>query len=400
VRLRDLMSEALAGLLQRPAQALVTIIGTAVGIGTLVATVGIARTAGNQIVTEVSALAPTDIRVDIKSSTDPTIDVTVPWETAMTVAKIRGVAQSGALAELTHGAQVRTAPVATNQALAADVRVFAASPGLLAAVRATLLTGRDFDMGNVTRADAVVLVGAAAASRLGLRAGSSSEAIFVGDIPLLVMGVFDTTSVAPELSASVLVPYGFAEKYLGVKAPARMHISTDVGATEVVARQLGVALFPRDPQAIAVVHGPQPTRVTGRIANEIDILFILLGSLSLLVACFGIANTALVMVMERTAEIGLRRALGIPPRDIGTTFLLESVLLGGVGGVAGASAGLVTTVLVAAVRDWTPILDPWLPPTAVVVGIVVGLLAGSFAAAKAMRIEPIAALIGARGANR
>jgi putative ABC transport system permease protein len=107
---------------------------------------------------------------------------------------------------------------------------------------------------------------------------------------------------------------------------------------------------------------------------------------------------SLVEVMERTAEIGLRRALGFTPRDIGTTFLLESGILGAVGGVTGASAGLATIVLVSALRDWTPVLDIWLAPAAVAVGILVGLVAGSYPATKAMRTEPVTALNGARTA--
>jgi ABC-type lipoprotein release transport system permease subunit len=397
MRLRDLLSEALAGLLQRPAQAAVTIIGTAVGIGTLIATVGIARTAGNQIVTEVGALAPTDIRVDIKESADPTIDVAVGWEAVAAVRSITGVAESGAMAEVTGAPRVRMAPVASYDAMAADVRVVAASSGLLRAVGATLLAGRDFDQGHAARADAVALVGSAAASRMGLRAGSSEEAIFLDDMPLVVMGVFDTTSTAPELSTAVLVPWGLAASQFGVAGPSRLYVSAEPGATEVVSRQIGLALFPRDPDAISVVHGPLPTRLRGRVAGEVNILFLLLGSLSLLVACFGIASTALVTVMERTTEIGLRRALGISARDIGVMYLLEAGMSGAVGGLVGASGGLVVTVSVSAARDWTPVLDPWLAPAAVVLGVLVGLVAGSIAAVKAMRMEPIAALHGARG---
>lgn len=397
MNLRDLGSEALAGLLQRPTQAVVTILGTAVGIGTLVATIGIAQTAGNQLVTEVSTLAPTDIAADVASSTDPTIDISVSWERATAVSRIEGVAADGALAEVLGGPPVRTLPVATSDTLAADVRVFAASPGLLRAVGADLVAGRDFDHGHVVRADAVALVGSAAASRLGLRAGASSEAIFIGDVPLAVIGLFDSARAAPELLTGVIVPSGFAREQLGVTGPTRVHVSTEVGATEVVAGQIGLALFPRDPGAISVAHGPQPTRLTNRIATEVNVLFVLLGSLSLLVACFGIANTSLVTVMERIPEIGLRRALGIAPRDIGAVFLLEAALLGAVGGMVGSSGGLVTTVLVAAVRDWTPVMNPLLPPLAVLAGMLTGLLAGAYPAVKAMRTEPIAALAASPG---
>lgn len=120
--------------------------------------------------------------------------------------------------------------------------------------------------------------------------------------------------------------------------------------------------------------------------------FLLVGALSLLVASFGIANTSLVTVMERRPEIGLRRALGIRRRDIGAIFLAEAAALGALGGTMGASGGSVTTVIIAAVRDWTPVLDPWLPVAATVVGMLVGVAADLYPAARAMTTEPVAAL--------
>jgi putative ABC transport system permease protein len=263
------------------------------------------------------------------------------------------------MSESAGGLHVRTAPVRSNEALVPDVRIFAATEDLVTAVGADLVAGRYFDHGHSSRGDAVALVGAAAASRLGLREGASAsaEAIFVDDIPLVVIGVFENSEAAPELLTGVVVPWGFADKHLDVGGPTRFHVSTEVGATEVVAQQIGLALFPRDPLAISVAHGPQPTRLASQVTADVDFMFLLTGALVLLVASFGIANTSLVTVMERIPEIGLRRALGIAPRDIGATFLLESSILGGVGGVSGASAWVVITVVVSAVRDWTPVLD-------------------------------------------
>ncbi len=65
----------------------------------------------------------------------------------------------------------------------------------------------------------------------------------------------------------------------------------------------------------------------------------------------------LVTVMERTGEIGLRRALGARRRHIAGQILCESAAMGAVGGIVGASAGIITVVVVSAARDWTPVLD-------------------------------------------
>ncbi|HRE03377.1 MAG TPA: FtsX-like permease family protein, partial [Ilumatobacteraceae bacterium] len=103
----------------------------------------------------------------------------------------------------------------------------------------------------------------------------------------------------------------------------------------------------------------EPTRQRDAVASDVNVLFILLGLISLVVGAIGIANVTLVTVMERTGEIGLRRALGARRRHIAGQILCESAAMGLVGGIVGASAGIVVVVAVSAQRQWTPLLDPW-----------------------------------------
>ncbi len=121
-------------------------------------------------------------------------------------------------------------------------------------------------------------------------------------------------------------------------------------------------------------------------------LFLVLGGVSLLVGAIGIANVTLVSVLDRTGEIGLRRALGAGRLHVATQFLFESAALGAFAGLLGTSFGILTIVAVSANREWTPVLDAWLPFAAPALGAVVGLIAGSYPAWKASATEPIAAL--------
>ena len=142
------------------------------------------------------------------------------------------------------------------------------------------------------------------------------------------------------------------------------------------------------------VEHPTPGRALWAlgIQSDLDLLFLMLGGVSLLVGAIGIANVTLVSVMERTGEIGLRRAMGATRRHIATQFLLESATMGAVGGVLGASAGMLVVVGVAFYQTWTPVIGPWIPLLAPVVGGATGLLAGLYPALRAAGLEPVEAL--------
>lgn len=390
MRTADLASEAVAGLLARPGRAALTVLGTVLGIGALVATLGISKTAGNQIVGRFDALAATQVELepaagDMGAGTGA-VDV-IPFDAEARLRRLNGVVAAGTLSDVDlDGALVRSA----QQELAVAVR--AASPGIFDALQATMATGRAFDEGHSARADRVVVLGPGAAERLGVTRVDDQPAIWIGDELWSVIGILDDARRHPEVLNAILVPDGAARAHFDLVAPESVVVDTEIGAARLIARQAPIALSPNDPDLLRAATAGEPRRVRGAVEDDVNSLFLVLGGVSLLVGAVGIANVTLVSVLERVGEIGLRRALGAARRHIATQFLAESTTLGLVGGVIGASAGVLVVVGVSAARTWTPVLDPSTSLVAPLVGGAVGLVAGLYPSLRAASLEPVDAL--------
>jgi putative ABC transport system permease protein len=133
----------------------------------------------------------------------------------------------------------------------------------------------------------------------------------------------------------------------------------------------------------------EQSRQTQRIFN------IVMGSIagiSLLVGGIGIMNIMLASVLERTREIGVRRAIGATRRDIRSQFVIESFAISFLGGVAGIIIGIVLARIVAAYAGWPTVITFWSLVLSTGVSITVGLVSGIYPAARAAELNPVEAL--------
>lgn len=395
---QDLLVEVSHGIGGHTGRLVMTTMGTVLGIASLVVTIGFAQTAAGQIARQFDAISATQVQVTPGKTGsmfgNGKAKTSLPWDSPERVERLVGVEKAGLVGPVkVDGLRITSVPVNDpSAAQGSGPAVLAASPGLLESVRGKVVTGRFFDSGHDSRADRVVVLGSRAAKELGVNRIDRQPAIFIGERAYTVIGIVNGMERRPDMLDSVILPTGTARSDFGFRSAEELHIRIAVGAGGVVGKQAPIALDPNAPDNFEVVAPRPGSDLQESVQADVNIVFLILGLIALLAGGLGIANVTLLSVSERVGEIGLRRALGATRREIRAQFIVESVVIGLLGGLIGAALGVFAVVAVSVIQQWTPIIDLPMVLGCAVLGALVGLAAGAYPAAKASKIEPISAL--------
>jgi putative ABC transport system permease protein len=405
---RDAASEAVAGIVQRPGRSALTMLGTILGVGAFVAVLGLTATGAGQISHQFTVLEDTTVTVEDNGpannvappDTNPPIGF--PADADQIADHIDGVTAAGVWWPVSLPSDTSfTASLALGATASQTVNLLAASPGAVAAMGLSMVAGSPLSTYENDTSQHVAMIDATTAATLGISAARlpAHPAVFVNGIAYTVVGIYSNARRVVTNQSAMLIPentaladYGNPEPGIGDQNEAQMVVATRVGAAQAVGRQIAAAELPTDPGRLVVTSPPSPQNLQSQVSGDLAGLFLILALISLLIGAVGIANTTLVAVLERTGEIGLRRAMGARPRHIAAQFLAESTTLGTLGGLIGTCIGVAVVVIFAAAKDWTAVLNPAYTLPAPLIGSVVGLLAGAYPALRAARTSPLAAL--------
>jgi putative ABC transport system permease protein len=410
LRPRDVLRVGAVGLRTRPLRAFLSALGIAIGIAAMVSVVGISSSSRAEVDRMLAALGTNLLTVE-PGQTFFGDDAQLPEESVSMIGRIGPVSSVSATGRVPDTAAYRSDRIPAPETNGLSVR--AASLDLLPVVGGELATGTWLNA--ATAEYPAVVLGSAAADRLGIRrpwasstgdgssaggssagasaAGGGSVVVRVGNREFAVVGVLKPVPLAPELDSSVLVGWPAAERYLGFDGhPTTVYTRSADQHVEGVRAVLPATANPGAPNEVQVSRPSDALAAQEATDSAFTGLLLGLGAVALLVGGVGVANTMVISVLERRAEIGLRRSLGARRGQVRTQFLAESLLLSALGGAGGVLLGIGVTAAYAGLQGWPAVVPAWATLGGVGATLVIGGLAGLYPAIRAARLAPTEAL--------
>lgn len=390
-RLRDIVRESSLSVVRNTGRSLMTAIGTVLGTATFVATLGLSSTMSQLVSDSFDIRRATEVRVvpEESAGTDRN-DSGQDWHQPDRLSQLRAL--NGVVAA---GRRVQLGELSVSRITGGELspmKVLGADPDALTVMRPKLVTGRLPDAFHEQSASAVALLPRPLANQLHIQ--RIGVAIFIADHPFLVAGIFDDVQRRPEAMLSIVIPASVADMFAarGGNIERDVVIETTPGAAQLIADQAPLALSPEAPAALRAIAPPDPRTLRREIEGNVAQSSLVLSIIALIIGSVSIANAAMSAVATRTPEIGLRRAIGGRALHIFVQLLGEATVIGGIGGIVGAGAGIVIISSVAIANGWVPVLDLRLALLTIGISMGSGTLAGLWPAIRAMRITPVAAL--------
>ncbi|GAA1281184.1 ABC transporter permease [Planotetraspora silvatica] len=384
VRAADLLATGTLGLRTRRLRAVLSGLGIAIGIAAIVAVAGVTRSSQAALLAQIDRLG-TNLLTVSSGTGFAGGERELPAEATRMLRRVDGVLAVAPTAQLPTENVYRNQLVPAGQTGGLAVR--AADESLPATLDGHLGQGRFLDA--ATAAYPVTVLGHEAATTLGITRVDPGTRVWLGGHWFTVAGILDALPFAPEVDRSALIGFPVARSMFGYEGhPSRLYVRAHHERVTEVSALLGVTANPTNPDQVEVTRPSDALTARVAVAQSSAVLFLGLGAIALLVAGIGIGNIMVISVLERRAEIGLRRALGATKAHVAGQFLAESLVLGALGGAAGVLIGCAVTAALAHSRGWAtqiPVEALWGGP---LVAVLVGGIAGLYPAFRAARLAP------------
>ncbi len=387
LKIKDLFFVALYGVRARRGRAALTSIGIGIGIAAIVAVTGISASGRADLLATLESLGTNLIKASPQAGFFGTQEKLPDGVVGM-------VERIGPVEEVTSTTQtdliVRRSDF-ISEFEGGGISTIVTSPELLQVVGGNLIEGRFIQDGlsNIP----VTVLGSVTASRLGINTLDTPTKILIGNEWFGVVGIIDELKIHPDLDRSVFIGYGVAKTLFDIdKEPTTIYLRANPTYIEDVVEVIAPSMNPENPDQVQVSRPSDALEAQEAADAAFTNLLLGLGSVALLVGGVAIANVMVMSVLERRMEIGVRRSIGATRKEIRYQFLLESIVLSGIGGLVGVVLGTGVTL---GYTNYTDIVFS-IPVSqvlgAILLALLIGAISGVYPAIKASKIQPAEAV--------
>ncbi len=402
MRIVPTFNVAFRALRRNKLRSVLTALGIIIGVGAVIAMVGIGNGAKSQVEAQIASLGQNVILIFSGSTTSS--GIRTGWGGAGT---LKSEDAEAIRREVPGVIGVSEEVVSTTQVAAGNqnwfTRIYGESADYFDIRQWPLADGAPFTPQDVRSANKVCVIGRTTATQIYGNENPIGQILRIKEVPFTVTGVLTPKGLSTQgvdQDDIVIMPYTSAMKRV-IGGTTLRNINVQIGdARQVEAAQQQIISLLRQR------HNIRPGRdddFTVRNQQEIAeaatatsrVMTLLLGAIagvSLVVGGIGIMNIMLVSVTERTREIGVRMAVGAHGSDILTQFLIEAVTLSSVGGVIGIICGIGASKILSAYAHWPTLISVSSIAIAFLFAAAVGIFFGFYPARKAAALDPIEAL--------
>ena len=384
----ELFGVALQGLRTRKLRAALSALGIAIGIGAMVAVVGVSASSQANLLATIDALG-TNLLTVSPGTTFLGANEVLPDTSVPMIAHMGTVIDDVAIYQLGNQIVLRSPYVPSEQT--GGIGIDAAGENLPRVVGTSMASGHF--LGQAANRFPEVVLGAQAASILQITKIGGHVMVYLGNTWFQVIGIIKPVILDSTLDSTVFISLPIAEKLFQQQPnPSEIYVRADQNDVVGTSNLLAATADPQNADGVNVSRPSDALEARAAAKGQYTTLLLGLGAVALLVGAIGIANIMVISVLERRGEIGLRRALGATKRHITIQFLAESALLAALGGLAGLLFGAAATWIYAEGKNQPFIIPHWALIAAPAAGLAIGTIAGFYPATKAAKLSPTEAL--------
>ncbi|MGI6413180.1 MAG: ABC transporter permease [Syntrophomonadaceae bacterium] len=380
---RNAIGIAVRAIIANKMRSFLTMLGVIIGVSAVIILVAIGQGSSQAVKSSIESMGSNLLILNIMGRNH-----SLTYTESLELSQIDGVKEIAAV--------VRSNVMVKNGSKTLDVSANGINGRYLQVCNYTLSSGRNISSIDIENRSKVAIVGAAIVNELYQGREPTGQTIKVNGSSFTIIGVLQPkgSSLSGSSDETLLMPLSTAQRFLQSPGIRTVYVQAEdaaqVNRVQLLMESEMAKKFDQD--SIRVFNQTEMLDTVDQVTRTMSAMLGGIAAISLVVGGIGIMNIMLVSVMERIAEIGIRKAIGAKRRDILYQFLVESAAISGMGGVLGIGVGIGGSYIINTFWDINCVIPVQIIFLAFLVSLGIGIFFGIFPANRAAKLSPVDAL--------